>query len=921
MAKALSLVVFVLISFAVGAQNTAKGSVSEREENKPIANAIISLIRPADSILVKFTRTDETGEFSLNNIPEGNYIMMVSHPRYGDLIQDIRLKAGENDFSVQLIPKAKLMEEIIIKTTSSMKIKGDTTIFFADSFIVSPNANVEELLKKLPGLQVDKDGKITAMGKSVEKVLVDGEEFFGNDPGMAVKNLRADAVKEVQVFDKKSDLAEFTGIDDGKTQKTINLKLKDDAKRGYFGKADVAAGPLKDHSARYNSNLMFSTFKNQRKLSAFLLNGNTGQDGLNWEDQMQYGGMDANIQVTEGGGIAIYSTSGSEDEPYVNPRNGFMTNNNAGLQYSNKWANKYSFNFTPRYNNQQYTNNTFSFNQTQIGDSVINRNTNTTNSVNRYNFQLKGKWDLQFDSMNTLKININSAFYHSEGGSDMTSSTTGGNGTLKNTSSRNLSTTSDRSNTSADITYQHKFKKPRRTLSVSANWQYGDNKALSFLRSMNLSFLDGQPSGSQTVNQQKNSKGNTTNSGLTVSYTEPLSKELSLLFSHRITYNKGSNSQTTNAYSPGSGKYDQIVDSLTNDFRQEIVENTPSAKINFANKKWKINVGAGFGFTSFKLRDITLSKDYNRSYINFYPSSNLKFTYKPNHSINVGYSGSTTQPTINQLQPLRNNNDYFNQYIGNADLKPSFNHNINFGHDSYNFLKNIYTYLGGGITFTENAITNHQYINLDSGKTITQPVNVNGNSSFYIYGGGGFKIKPLDINVNLSPNLDFSKYVGLLNNKKTISKTFNPGIRISLYKDKEFKYSWVLSYSIGYNSTITSENNTRIHYITSNLMPSLTIYYHKVWSLITDYNYSYNQKMQKSDKDINIHLLNMRLQRTFSNNQFTAYIAVRDLLNQNQDIQRSFYGTSFSEIRNDRLKRYFLAGFTWNFKNKSAGTK
>ncbi|HRN73395.1 MAG TPA: TonB-dependent receptor [Ginsengibacter sp.] len=921
MAKSIILWFLLFSSFTTVAQSTFKGTVADKEETKPVTNAIVSLIRQSDSILVKFTRTDASGGFAMENVKEGDYILMTSHPSFGDLLQDITLKSGENNLDIQLIPKSKLMEEIIIRSASRTRIKGDTTIFMADSFLVSANANVEELLKKLPGLQVDKDGKITAMGQTVEKVLVDGEEFFGDDPGMAVKNLRADAVKEVQVFDQKSEQAEFTGIDDGQTKKTINLKLKEDAKRGYFGKADIAAGPKKDVSTRYNSNLMASSFKDQRKLSAFLLNGNTGQDGLNWQDQQQFGGLDANVQVMDGGGIAVFGSRGDDNEPYVDTRNGFITNNNAGLQYYNKWANKYSFNFTPRYNNQQYTNNTRSYTQTQVGDSVINKNSLTSNAVNRYNFQIKGKWDLQLDSGNTLKINFGTAFYNSEGESDNNSSTTGQNGTLKNTSSRALSTNSDKSVLTGDITYQHKFKKERRTLSISGSWVQSDNKANSLLKSENQSFLDGMPSGSQQVNQEKNTKGLSTAAGLTVSYTEPLSKEFSLLFSHQISYNKGNNAQTTNAYSGSSGKYDQIVDSLTNDFRQEIIQNTPSAKINFANKKWKINAGAGFGFTSFHLKDITMNQDYNRNYVNFYPSSNITYTYKPNHGIRIGYTGSSTQPTINQLQPLRNNNDYYNQYIGNADLKPSFNHNFNFSHDSYNFLKNVYSFLGGGFNFTENAITNHQMIDLDSGKTITQPVNVNGNTSFYLYGGTGFKIKSIGVDVNINPYINYSKYVGFLNNKRTVSKTFSPEMGLSMYKDVEYKYSLSISERLSYNYSSTSENQNKVRYYVNSLGFSGTVYYNKVWSITSNYSYEFNQKTRATDKNINLHLLNVLLKKTFSNNQYTAYVVVRDLLNQDQGIQRNFYGTTYSETRDDRLKRYFMVGFTWNFKNKSAATK
>jgi hypothetical protein len=342
---------------------------------------------------------------------------MTTHPYFADLLDNVEIENDEELEQLHLISKSKLLQEVIVKSGSGFRIKGDTTVYTADSFKVSANANVEELLKKLPGIQVDKNGKITAMGETVQKVLVDGEEFFGDDPGMAVKNLRADAVKEVQVFDKKSDQAEFTGIDDGKTQKTINLKLKEDKKHGYFGKIDATAGTKQNNENRYNDNVLFSTFKGKRKLSAFLLNGNTGQDGLNWQDEQKYSGDNENISMSldDDGNVNFQWTGNTaDDEPYVDPQNGFMTNVNAGVQYSNKWNDKYNFNLAPKYNSQQYTNHKQTFTQTQVGDSVLNTNSTELDNVNRHNFKIRGILDMKLDSMNSLKITVNSNYYHTE---------------------------------------------------------------------------------------------------------------------------------------------------------------------------------------------------------------------------------------------------------------------------------------------------------------------------------------------------------------------------------------------------------------------------------------------------------------------------------------------------------------------------
>src|SRR6185436_301318 len=196
-------------------QSSVKGTVIDTVDKKNLVNTTISLLRKTDSVLVKYTRADKDGNFNLNGLKEGPYILMATHPYLGDYFDEVNVKAGTvNELGkIVMTPKSKLLAEVILKSGSPIKIKGDTTVYTADSFRVRPGANVEELLRRLPGIQVDRNGQITAMGEKVKKVLVDGEEFFGSDPGIATKNLRADAVKEVEVFDKKSDQAEFTGVD------------------------------------------------------------------------------------------------------------------------------------------------------------------------------------------------------------------------------------------------------------------------------------------------------------------------------------------------------------------------------------------------------------------------------------------------------------------------------------------------------------------------------------------------------------------------------------------------------------------------------------------------------------------------------------------------------------------------------------
>jgi hypothetical protein len=359
----------------------------------------------------------------------------------------------------------------------------------------------------------------------------------------------------------------------------------------------------------------------------------------------------------------------------------------------------------------------------------------------------------------------------------------------------------------------------------------------------------------------------------------------------------------------------------SNQFKQNIIQNIPSAKINFANKKLKINAGSGFGFTNFELRDLTFNKDYIRNYVNFFPAANITYTYKPNHSIRFSYNGNTRQPTINQLQPLRNNNDFFNEYIGNPDLKPSFTNSFNLSHNSYNFIKDLYAYININGRLTSNSITNNRTIDINSGKIISQPVNTNGNLSLNLYSGGGFKIKKLDTRVNVGPNVSFNKYADVINSKISFSRIINTGLSVGLSKAKEKKYDISVSNNFSYTSNTTSQNDTKIHYYINTVYFNSTFYIDTVWSISTNYEFYSRQKTVQFNTVINTHLLNARLQRTFKKDEFTAYISVRDLLNQNVGIQRNFYGNTYTEVINDRLKRYFLLGFTWNFKNKTAQPK
>ncbi len=914
-----SLFLFLFFSYAFSQKTTVSGALSD-DEQKPVHNAVVALLTPKDSILYKFTRSDKDGKFEFKNVKNVPFILMTSHYQYADYVDDITVEGESKSVgTLQLISKSKLLKEVIIKT-GSIRIKGDTTSYRASDFKVDANANVEELLKKLPGIQVDKNGQIKAMGETVKKVLVDGEEFFGDDPGMAAKNLRADAVKEVQVFNKKSDQAEFTGIDDGNTEKTINLKLKEDKKKGYFGKIDAANGPSAELDSRYNTNVMLSSFKGKRKISGYLLNGNTGQDGLDWEDNEQFGGGNNNFSMNmDDDGNVNYEWMGgdNDDEPYVDTQNGFIKNTNLGLQYTNKWNEKQNLNVSPKFNNQIYTNTKRRSNKTQIGESQLNQNEISVSDLKRNNVKLNAFYDVKVDSMNTVKIATKTNFYATTGDEFNDGITTDENGVIKNKSQVNKNSNIDKQALSASILFKHKFKKMRRTFSANLSWNMLNNDSNAILISDNESYTGGVLSDVININQNKIGKRTTHNNSINLAYTEPLSKKFALQVAYEINYNIGKNKLTTYDFSDLNNQYDIVVSDLSNQFKQTISIHKPNLKISYNSKKINFSFGSGLGITTFDLLDQSANKAYDRNFTNIFPSANFSYKYKSNSSLSIRYNGSTRQPTLDQLQPLTNNQDFFNQRLGNPDLKQSFSNSINFSQNSYNMLNETYFYQSINFRTTSNLIIYNRDINVEDAKTILKPINTNGNYSINFYSGYGFKLKKIDLNLNVSPSLNYSKSVVSINSIISDTKNLGSNLTLSLSKEKEKKYSFFISNEFSYTRNSTALNDEVRSFNTNRLGCDIGVYFSKNWKISTDYTLFTRQKTDDFQTNLTNQLWNARLQRVFKNDEITAYFLVRDLLNQNIGINRFNSQNTIGEEENDRLKRYFMLGLTWNFKNKN----
>lgn len=911
----LTTLLFYFIPYLVFCQTSSiKGTLRDSTSQVKPANAVISILRQSDSTLVTFSRADKNGSFMVNQLDTGKYVVLITYPRYGDFVSDIDLKENEalDMKTIFLTPKAKLLQEIVIKQ-AAMRIKGDTTEYNADSYEVKPNATVEDLLKELPGIQVDKDGKITAQGQQIQKVLVDGDEFFSDDPTIATRNLRADAVSKVQVFDKKSDQAEFTGIDDGNTTKTLNLKLKDNAKHGYFGK--LSAGALDKY---YNGQALINAFKGKRKLAAFAIASSTKSTGLNFGDAMNYGFQSNNMQFMEGGGIAIYSNSddGLGSGSYYG--NGLPQSVKAGLHFSNKWNDdKYNMGGNYLFNKLSVHNEGNTYTQNTIADSVFYQRESSDNHSDKLQHSLAGTAEIQLDSSSSVKITASGYTGTSKSTSQYESQSLSEENKLVNSSTRKTSSDGDNSAFNANAIWRKKFKKKGRTLSVNFEERYNASNSNGFLDNIS-EFYDASETVFRKDSTDQNKKnGNTSNvAGIRATYTEPLSKKSFLEFNYSF-YNNNSTQKRLSYNKDINGKYSQLVDSLSNEFRY--IYKTHSAGINYRYnaKKFNFSFGGNIARTGFEQSDLVKDTTRSYNYYNLAPQANINFKFSPYSGLRFNYNGSTQQPTIDQLQPLKNNDDPLNVVIGNPSLKQEFQNRFNLSYNNFKVLSERNLYLGIYLTSTNNDISSTYTIDT-LGKRTTQYVNVDGNYSGGLYGGIGMKIPKTKFYAGINPSVNLSHTTNFVNGLKNLNRSFSISNSFNIRYFKQEKVNFNASFTPSYSQSKSSISTAAgTNYWTYNYSLDGSVYPVKKLEIGSDIDYNFRQKLSAFDKNNSVILWNAFIEKKFfKNEQLTLRASINDILNQNKGYDRNIQPNAIVERHYITFQRYGLITLTWNFKNK-----
>ncbi|MDP3557080.1 MAG: TonB-dependent receptor [Bacteroidota bacterium] len=885
-----------------------------------IPGAIIK-VSTQDSIYVTGTQTDSLGNFILSLKENQKYVFNYSYFGYANRIKLVEifnepLQLGK----IVLKESAQNLKEVEIKTTQIRgEQKGDTTQFNSDSFKTNPDANAEDLIKKMPGITSDNNG-LKVNGETVQKVLVDGKPFFGDDPNATLKNIPADIIDRVEIFDKMSDQSAFSGFNDGNQQKTINLRTKKGKNVGTFGK--VYAGYGTDE--RYNAGAAINNFNVKRRVSLLLLSNNINQQNFSASDIT---GAMSNTGQSSGRGGGRGGNSGSSSL-LTSPQNGNSTTQSAGLNYSDAWGKKiivsgsYFYNYTDNLNHSDITRNYFT--QNGLVYNQINNDQNI-NQNHRGNLRL----EYAIDSANKLTITPSINYQNNVAKSNLVASNILSDGKFLSNTNTNSTINNIGYDFSNSVLFQHKFSKIGRTISLNISTQLTEKNNDGTYVSIN-NYGDTTTSGlDQTFAAYSNSKKITGS----ISYTEPLNKNAQLLFNYNPSYTEALSNKSTSDYDSLMKDYVDFNASLSNKYNN--VYQTQRAGLSYKYQKEKLNFTFGADAQQATLEGEQLfpvELKINKSFQTILPNAQLNYKFSKSKNLRINYRTSTNIPSTSQLQNVIDVSNPLQIKDGNSDLKQTFENNLfaRFGGFDTKTSRNAMIFIRGN--YVDNYISNATYVlrtdsimqgyTVKAGSQLTKPINLNGYytaSAFFVY---GFPVTALKSNLNINGGVTYNHTPSLINNVLNISDNFayNGGAYIGS------NISQNLDFSLGYNgsyNTITnsvqksSDNNFVTHATTFKInwifLKGFVLNTDVVYTVYNGLSQSYNQQY---------YLWNAYAGYKFlKNKSLEAKLSVFDILNQNRSIGRTVTGNYTEDFNTTVLKQYYMFTLTYTFKKFKSGTQ
>ena len=906
----------LLMSYVGFAQNlTIQGTLKDSIANRALNSATVSLVYANDSSLVSFSRTNEAGVFNFKNVSPGNYLISVSYvgyiPKWVPVITGTEKTV---DMGLIYMNDVNTMSTVTVTARRPpVVINGDSVEFNSENFKTAPNAVVEDLLKKMPGMEVDKSGGITVNGKKVTKVFVNGKEFFTGDPVMATKNLPADAVDKIQVYDRKSDQAMFTGIDDGSEETAINLKLKKDRNKSTFGKLNGGAGTPSVFDAQGNVNVI----NNEEQFSAIGGANNTNRQNFSNRNIVNFSGGGGG-RPGAGAGVTV-NFSGGSGETDANAQ-GIAETYSIGGNYSNLFNNKKTeFNANLSISDVERNNISNSFTQNLTPGNAFNRISNSNsiagNKQQNFGSTIDHKVNENFSFRFTPSLGLQQTTNYSED-STQTYLT---NGNLLNSNTTIASSASDAVNAASTLLLRKKFAKKGRTISSTITQSFNRSNSTGNQFTEQLSYINNKLSNDSILDQQNTRKGENTSYSANLIYTEPLGKKSLLEFNTYLSKSIGSSSRRIFDRNNATDNYDLLNKRLTNEFNSEYTYS--GGGMSYRSNQKKYNFSTGFSLQKAVLdgENISAKTKLSQSFQDILPNATFRYNFSQTKNLNVDYRTSTNQPSITQLQPVLDQSNINRQSIGNPDLKRSYVHNLNIRFFSSKILagKNFFSTLNASTT--NNSIVNYDSV-LPNRTILTRPVNVDGvyriNGSVN-YGFGIKKLKSrLSFGLNAGLNNNISYANGLLNT--IVTKSTGPSMSYTYIVDDVIDINLTARYS--FSQTSNEVNPTlNTNFLTKVFGADMTNYLPLNIVLNQSFNYAINTGRAEGFNTA-IPIWNASFSKFFlKNKRAEIKMSAFDLLNKNIGINRNVSQNQIVDRSYNVISQYFMLTFTYSLQKSGLG--
>ena len=897
----LLMILFSPMAFAQQSGVNVTGSVVEQGSDTPIEQATVRLLNVKDSAMVRGVVSARNGSFTLKNVKKGSYLLHITFIGYDPLYQPLQITGKKNPVNVGKLELSdgaiELGEAVVIGKAPEITVRNDTVEYNADSYKVTEGSVLEDLLKKMPGVEVDSEGKITVNGKEVKKVMVDGKEFFSDDPKVASKNLPAKMIDKLQVLDKKSDMAQMTGFDDGEEETVINLTVKPGMKQGWFGNAYGGYGS-KD---RYEGNAMVNRFVNNDQITFMGGANNTNNMGFSDLASTMFSGMGG------GGGRRGGFGAGS----------GITSSGNAGLNFSKEFKpDKLTLGGNTRYSHSDNDARSKSDRQNILpGDSSSYDNSEAMSRTKSDNFGVDFRLEWKPDTMTQLIFRPSFSLSHSMNDNFSDATTLDNERDTVNTNKSSNYSESNGYNLNASIDFSRKLNNKGRVFSATLSGGNSDSYSDGMNRSDIVYFNQTDALKNSIIDQRSRYDNKGFNYRAYVSWVEPIGHNNFIQATYSISQRK--QEALKNVYNQDAdGIYNVLDSAYSQSYRNNFI--SQRASLTFKSQRAKFNYTIGLNldpsYSSSEnfVGDTTLSK-ITRKVVNLSPMAQFNYMFDKRTNLRIMYNGRTSQPSMTQLQPVADISDPTNITIGNPDLNPRYTNNVFIRFQQFTPEKQRAFMIMANGSYIINDIVSYTSYNQETGVKTTTYKNVNGNYSGNVRMMLNTPLKNKKFSINSMTMASFANSNGYINEEKNT----NRNLILSERGGIDFRSSYLdlgVNGNIRYNATSNSlqkENNQNtFNYGAGGYT---TIYLPLNFKIESDVNWSTNSGYGDGFKQNEV-LWNASASKSFlKNNQGTLRFKIYDILQQRSNISRSVTASYIQDSEYNTLGSYFMVHFIYRF--------